>query len=399
MTTQFVTSIKKGQNSYELGKSCASDAFSKLKEKNVSLCTIFASIDYDLKEVVKGIRSVIGQDAQIIGASSCGEFTEKEFLKNSISVGLINSTDYKFLVKSEIGLKENVDEVFERLKKKFNNMLNEPGKTSAIMLIDGLCGIGEEATLSAIAAFETEMKIVGGAAGDNLAFKETKVIANDEVLSNAVAFCLVKGPEYFFSGVDHGHKPLSETLEATKAKANVLYTINNRPAFEVWKEKTKNAAKEIGIDVDLLKDASSIGSFLLQFELGFETENGYKIRVPLSVGQDDSINFACTIPGGVKFKIMKSDKKGQINSANSAAKMARKSIGKKKISGALVFDCVCRALYLGDKDFWEAIKTIKSEIGDDVPLQGYETYGEICMDPNQFSGFHNTTSVITLIAG
>ena len=43
------------------------------------------------------------------------------------------------------------------------------------------------------------------------------------------------------------------------------------------------------------------------------------------------------------------------------------------------------------------LDAIKEVLGKDIPIHGFETYGEICMDPNQFSGFHNTTTVIALI--
>ena len=71
------------------------------------------------------------------------------------------------------------------------------------------------------------------------------------------------------------------------------------------------------------------------------------------------------------------------------------ALGSRKAAGALVFDCVCRSIILGES-FREAVGAMKEVIGP-VPLLGFETYGEICMDPTQFSGFHNTTSVIVLI--
>ena len=66
-----------------------------------------------------------------------------------------------------------------------------------------------------------------------------------------------------------------------------------------------------------------------------------------------------------------------------------------KVAGAIVFDCVCRGVILGD-DFRRGIEAIASTLGD-VPLLGFETYGEIAMSPGQFSGFHNTTTVVMLL--
>jgi methyl-accepting chemotaxis protein len=395
MSNKFTTALKTGERGFDVGKGAAQEAFSKLDGEKADLCVVFGSLSYGLEDVLKGIRSVVGDGTQIIGASSCGEFTEDAVSKKSVAVGMIHSDTYRFQVRSAQGLQEDVSGVLTSLRGEFEDFLQEEGQTSIIMMIDGLRGNGEEATLCASAAFGADVKIAGGAAGDELAFAETRVIANDHVLTNAVSLCVVKGPDTLFTGVQHGHKPLSETLTATRAEGNILYTVDGRSAWEVWKEKAGAKAKEIGMDVDRLAGSTDEGVFLIRFELGLETGDGYKIRVPLSKNEDGSLNFACTIPEGVKFRIMESVKSDQIQSAREAAELAVRDAGEKKIAGAFIFDCVCRSLILEDQ-FKDGVGAIQQVIGD-VPLLGFETYGEICMDPGQFSGFHNTTSVVTLL--
>jgi methyl-accepting chemotaxis protein len=62
-----------------------------------------------------------------------------------------------------------------------------------------------------------------------------------------------------------------------------------------------------------------------------------------------------------------------------------------------VFDCICRSLILGP-DFMRAVRAMSSELGE-VPLAGFETYGEIALDVGDMSGFHNTTSVVLAFPG
>ncbi len=66
-----------------------------------------------------------------------------------------------------------------------------------------------------------------------------------------------------------------------------------------------------------------------------------------------------------------------------------------EVAGAVVFDCSCRGLILGD-EFSSAVSAMRAEMPG-IPFIGFETYGEICMNANEFSGFHNTTSVVMLI--
>jgi methyl-accepting chemotaxis protein len=93
---------------------------------------------------------------------------------------------------------------------------------------------------------------------------------------------------------------------------------------------------------------------------------------------------------------MKSEQQKQIDSARKAMEQAKQQAGDTPIAGALVFDCVCRGLILEER-FSEAVEEFKKVLGPNVPILGWETYGEVCMHPGEFSGFHNTTSVVMLL--
>ncbi len=82
----------------------------------------------------------------------------------------------------------------------------------------------------------------------------------------------------------------------------------------------------------------------------------------------------------------------QIESAREAARRARRQLGESRAAGAIVFDCICRNLILGD-DFSRAVRGISEELGG-ARIAGFETYGEIALDVGDMSGFHNTTSVV-----
>ena len=118
------------------------------------------------------------------------------------------------------------------------------------------------------------------------------------------------------------------------------------------------------------------------------------IRAPLSRAADGSLGFACAIPEGAEFCITESVPDAQIESARHAAMQARERAGA-KLAGAIVFDCICRNLILGDR-FSDAVDAIGAELGG-VPLAGFETYGEIALAAGDMSGFHNTTTVVLAV--
>ena len=105
------------------------------------------------------------------------------------------------------------------------------------------------------------------------------------------------------------------------------------------------------------------------------------------------MQLACGFPAGASLRIItQSTRARPVESAAEAAKRAREALGGGEVGGAVVFDCVCRALILGE-GFGDAVSAIANELGG-APVGGLETYGEIAMNEGDMSGFHNTTSVV-----
>jgi methyl-accepting chemotaxis protein len=202
----------------------------------------------------------------------------------------------------------------------------------------------------------------------------------------------------FGLAANHGHAPLSDTYEVTEADENVVYELDGQPAFEVWKrEVAEIAAQEYNVDVDSLSDdGDDLADMMTKFELGLPTgDSEYKIRWPgLTTSTDETLRFATGVPEGSEVKIMHSPPEDQVDSAEEAANQALDDLGREDPQGALVFDCVCRGLIL-DEEFDTAVEAIASEVG--TPLAGFETYGEVCMQPDASSGYHNTTTSILLL--
>jgi methyl-accepting chemotaxis protein len=254
-----------------------------------------------------------------------------------------------------------------------------------------MAGNCEEVTLIAASELGADEQLAGGAAGDDLQMKSTVVSCGARAASDAVVIGHIFSKAPLGLGVCHGHRPLSEPLKITRAHGNVVEQIDGRPAWDVWREKTRDAAMGQGLDIDSLEKSDETG-FLLRFEAGLAAGQEYKIRAPLSRGGDGAIQFACGVPEGAVIRITESTPRDQIESAREAARRARSKLGGQPAAGAIVFDCICRNLILRD-EFGAALRGMVEELGN-VPIAGFETYGEIALDVGDMSGFHNTTSVV-----
>jgi methyl-accepting chemotaxis protein len=262
---------------------------------------------------------------------------------------------------------------------------------TGVLLIDTMAGNCEEVTLMTAAALGADLPLAGGGAGDDLAMKSTTVSCGARAATDAVVIAQIFSKTPLGLGVCHGHRPLSTPLRVTKAHGNVVQEIEGRPAWDVWRERTRDVAMTHGLDVDKLGPADE-GGFLLTFEAGLAAGREYKIRAPLARTPEGAIRFACGVPEGAVIRITESAPREQIESAREAARRARAKLGDEHPAGAIVFDCICRNLILRE-GFDDAIRGMSEELGG-VPLAGFETYGEIALDAGDMSGFHNTTSVV-----
>ena len=181
-------------------------------------------------------------------------------------------------------------------------------------------------------------------------------------------------------------------MTITQSDSNVVHQIDGRAAWDVFVEKTRQRAQTEGIDAAQLGSDSDVLQYFLKYETGIKNGHEFRIRAPLLRNEDKSLGFVCGMPEGTPIYFMASTPDAQIESARGAAQRAKQQLGGRRVAGALVIDCGCRKLILKDR-FGEAIRAIASEL-DEAPLAGFESYGEIALNDDDFSGFHNTTTVL-----
>ncbi|MFO0659049.1 MAG: FIST N-terminal domain-containing protein [Polyangiaceae bacterium] len=352
-----------------------------------TLILLFASTQQSLGEVATKTQQAF-PSATVLGASTAGEFTEKGDAKGSLAAVAIEG-DFKVAAGIAEGLRANAESAVVRALADIpSEMPGYPYRT-ALLLVDPLAGNGEEATLIAAAILGEGVKLAGGAAGDDLKMERTEISLGATVHSDAFALAVLFTQSPLGIGVCHGHKPLSGPLRITRAAGAVVHEIDGRPAWDVWREQTSEHATSHGF-AEL--DADREGAYFLTYEAALTTGDELKIRAPLSRDAQGAISFACGIPEGAVIRITESTSKRQVESAREAARRASAQLGGQPVAGAIVFDCICRNLILGE-DFGAAVRAMSAELGG-APLAGFETYGEIALDVGDMSGFHNTTSVV-----
>lgn len=351
---------------------------------------LFASVEHDLQTCIRTVQGSF-PGAVVAGTSTAGEFSGSEEGKGAVTAFALGGDGVRARGAMAGGLSSDPSRAVSQAIPQAPPDPERPHR-SAILLVDPLTGKVEEAVQRVAEALGDDVTLAGGAAADDITFDRTQVGVGGTCRSDALVVVLLDTVRAPSVGVMHGHMPITDWMQVTRAEGARLMEIDGKPAYLVWKDAVRKKLAAAGVDVDALSP-SEAATHLLHYEFGIPADRGeVRIRAPLTVEAGDSIGLACAVAEGVKIRVMESSVSSQALSAQQAAFRARQGLGRAKISGALVFDCICRKLIMGER-FVDALRSIQDSLWS-CPIAGFKTYGEIARIPGEKAIFHQTTSVV-----
>lgn len=380
--TQVADSFQAGR---ELGQSIR-EAFSGAAADAV---VVFASARHDYDALLRALAEAAG--TQVIGgASSAGEFTDRQRGEGQISALGIRSADMQF----SVAVGENVSGDHHGAAAQVVGALRGMGNSpmpyrSALVMTDALAGhtdaLVEQLTLRTGGNYQ----FFGGGAGDDGRFHTTHVFAGSRAWTNAVGALEILSTKPLGIGVAHGWVPAGPPLRVTEAQGARLIGLNGLPAVDAFKEHALETGQEFDPDDAL--------PFFLHNVLGIQGGEGFRLRVPLAVEPGGAILCAAAVPEGAVVHLMKTNAQSAVQAAREATTAAIGAIGEAKPAAAIVFDCVATRLRLG-RGFEDELQACAGLL-DPAGFVGCNTYGQIARSDGQFSGFHNCTAVVCVLPG
>lgn len=162
--------------------------------------------------------------------------------------------------------------------------------------------------------------------------------------------------------------------------------MNNRPAAEVLREL---------LDVDEL-----IPDLFAEHPLGFkivDVSNEYVVRIIMNENEDGSLQFYSEIPRGVYFNLMETNKEVLEEKFRETLHKAIADAGNpREIGAVVVFNCIYKHI-ANQRCSCNDFDVIYKELGKDVPVIGFNTYGEQGSTSGGAIGHHNQTSSMLVI--
>ncbi len=363
-----------------VGWSIAKDSFkagaeaAQIALKNFSstpeFAAVFATVDYNLKKLLAGIKSKTGNIKLYGGTSFNGVIVPdgyKTSKNGSVSIILFSSPHIKFGVGvaniSKDARKSGQKAVLSAVKNAGKKISQIP---QSVMML-AAPGMEEEIILGIQDVFG-RVPVTGGSSGDNTIQGKWKQFANFSIYSNAVVIAAIYSRLKIGTGYGSGFIPTDKRAIVTESKGRKLIELDGKKAASVYSAWTGKPMQKIQGNKIL---AESITSPIAVLNSSGKL---YLVKHPAAVNKDSSISLFAEIKQGTSVTLMKASKKDLINAVGSVVKEAVKDANSEPAALILVH-CGGRTAILGEKGMEEVVKKIKNVIGN-TPFIGYCTFGE-----------------------
>ena len=348
-----------------------------------TLAIIFISIKQDRQAIGEILHN---EGIAIIGATSSGEFINDHQSEGEIVMLLLDiKRDNYSILFEDIGdrsLQEATSNMVHNAFKKFEIpafILITTLLTSDGRLLDGE---GMVKFIEDLAG--PDITMFGGMAGDDLSFSGTWVFAQDKITDYGMAALVLDEEKIELHGLAYsGWKPMGVSRVVTKSEGNLIYSIDNRPALEIYLHLL---GKEISSADDQIDFFDKIG---VHYPFQIERENREpKMCAPIDYDKEKgALICESNVEQGSKFRFSTPPDFDIIDTVLAKAEDLKNETNA-EADAMLIFSCAGRLNALGPmaqeendglQKIWHA------------PMAGFYTYGEYGKGLNGKHEFHSTT--------
>lgn len=337
-----------------------------------SVVIFFCSPKYDLEKLGASLASSF--HCPLVGCTSSGQIGPEGFQRDGIVAVGLWSNELRVHPLPIVGLAECREKI-PALRDALASKLKMPdAETYGFLLVDGL-SLAEEQVAQTLYEGMGHMQIVGGSAGDDLAFDKTHVYTDGRFLRDAAVFSVLETTLPVRALKFQHFEATDKRLVITSADParRVVYEINGEPAAQFY-------ADAIGVTIEDLT-ASTFSNHPFVLSIAGEPY----VRSPHRKNEDGSLSFLCSMETGMVLSI------GRAVDATQTIETSFARVHEQlpKLEIVLGCDCILRRLEFEATD---SVKSVGKLLAENRVV-GFSTYGE------QFNGIHINQTFTGLAIG
>ena len=364
MTLTVAVGHAQALNGREAGLQATHHALNTLGSANPALGIVIASHQYQAREVISGVSSLLG-DTPLIGLSSPVGLTATGLHSNSVVVAFLNG-DFQAETHWLPGYAQSGREAGNRLSKQ----IIDPDTIRAILLFaDGFNGDAEQFCTTLPAG----LPLAGGLSSGDLHTGHSYQLAGPQTGTGALTGAILRGNLRVGIGHAHGWNPVGSQFRVTRSRGFWLRTLDGRPASETYSQLFGYPAREWAFP--------PLSHLARLYPLGVENGDQLLIRSPIRVEADGSFRMNAPVRDGADAYLLVGSRVSCEQAAQQAAQQAMQQLDGKKPSFALILADIAWEMLLKSHPVAE-IAAVQDILGKDVPLAGSYTLGQIVPDKN-----------------
>jgi hypothetical protein len=329
---------------------------------------IFFSREHDPQVLLDALRHNF-PETPVSGCSTSGEIGPLGMIKGGIVFIAFPEAGFRLMsaVIPEIdkGGVERASEIARRLRIQMIGSASRSAKEHifALVLVDGLSN-AEEALIAALDLSLDGIELVGGSAGDGLAFQDTVLIHRGNLVQRGAILFVIETelPIRIFNTQNFEPTPVKLVVTAADTANRTVYELNAEPAAAEYAAAIGLRPEELG--------PYSFASYPLVVKIG----GNYYCRCIRTVNSDGSLSFFCAIDEGLVFTVARP--RDMLRTTLETLEGVSASLGGTDF--VLGFDCILRRLDAESRQVRHEVEEIYQRFG----VAGFHTYGE------QFNAMH-----------
>ncbi|MFO7574460.1 MAG: FIST N-terminal domain-containing protein [Bacteroidales bacterium] len=383
MSAKTGVSFSRSASSIDAGREMAQTAMQKAGIVKPDLALVFASAEHDSESLLKGVKSVTGNECVIAGGTSIGVITNDYLGYEGFHAGImvISAADIGFRTEvveninsDEYGAGRSMGEKIMFLKDYddpalllfYDSTRNPPTPLNPFNQASPfLSGIDKElGKMPSMAG----VGLISGVMNTKI----TELWDNRKSYRDSVLSLVLNGNIRLDTAIMHGCKPASDYHMITRVSGNMILEVDNRPAIEVAAEYLDNPSsiewKKAMFLITLgVNKGEKYGPFM---------EENYVNRLVLAA--DEESGAILLMEGDLKegdyFQFMR--RSIETDMISTTAKQLLNSIKGKEPLFAFYISCLGRVKrYFGTEK--EEAEEIQASIGPEIPLLGIYSGTEI----------------------
>jgi len=398
------TGVSQVPDGYGAGRSAASDARLSIRQFPLSVVLVYASVHYDLDQVLAGISANVG-NVPILGTTTAGEICggahqhsvtvvviASSYLSVHAAIGNGVAKDWRRALTQAIDNpaistyvkgEQNLSSDLTASGNSLFAMIFYPGNTRAVS------SMGYELLESFKQINLGRIPVFGGASADDWHMESNAVFLGGQVHHDSVLVAIFETQLEVGISLGHGFLPIGQKMTVTAIEGHELISLDQSSAADVMANcMGKNRDDLEGQHITLttgfpIGSPDPMGQYSVNIASYFTQRGGVRMTQPVSVGSE--------------LTLLGHDADNSVLAGQEAVRKAMIRAGTNTPALILVNYCALRSRIIGESLAQIEIGNLL-DIAGPAPMAGFFSFGEDAVADDGISR-HNNGAVAVLVLG